>query len=81
MTKDDGETITVIAENVGRLFGVGDKFVVYTQNDAIMVYFWESGRYARLTAPGKRGCWSNHVFPAMRWYGAMRIIPINNRTV
>ncbi|NLX71244.1 MAG: hypothetical protein GX024_10220 [Clostridiales bacterium] len=55
MTKDDGETITVIAENVGRLFGVGDKFVVYTQNDAIMVYFWESGRYARLTAPGEKG--------------------------
>ena len=41
MTRDDGKTITAVAENVGRLFGVGDKFIVYTQNDAVMLYFWK----------------------------------------
>lgn len=55
MTRDDGKTITAVAENVGRLFGVGDKFIVYTQNDAVMLYFWENDCYARLTGPGQKG--------------------------
>jgi len=55
MTRDDGETIKVVAQGVGRLFGVGDKFIVYTQNDSIMLYFWEIDRYARLTQPGEKG--------------------------
>ena len=54
MTRDDGKTITAVAENVGRLFGVGDKFIVYTQNDAVMLYFWENDCYARLTGPGQK---------------------------
>jgi len=54
MTRDDGQNITVVAESVGRLFGVGDKFIVYTQDDAIMLYFWEIDRYARLTKPGEK---------------------------
>lgn len=55
MTRDDGRTIIAVAEGVGRLFGVGDRFIVYTQNDAIMLYFWESECYARLTGPGHKG--------------------------
>ncbi len=55
MTKDDGKAITVVAESVGRLFGVGDNFIVYTQGNTIMLYFWEIDRYARLTAPGEKG--------------------------
>ena len=54
MTADDGKTIINIAYGVARPFGVGDDFVVYMQNDSIMVYFWEIDRYARLTAPEKR---------------------------
>jgi hypothetical protein len=55
MTRDDGKTIKVVAQGVGRLFGVGDKFIVYTQNDSIMLYFWAIDRYARLTKPGEKG--------------------------
>jgi len=55
MTADDGKTIKTIAYSVGRPFGVGDNFVVYMQKDAIMLYFWEIDRYARLTAPGQKG--------------------------
>lgn len=55
MTADDGKTIINIAYGVARPFGVGDDFVVYMQNDSIMLYFWEIDRYARLTAPGEKG--------------------------
>nr|MBO2494858.1 hypothetical protein [Clostridia bacterium] len=55
MTRDDGKTIQVVAQGVGRLFGVGDKFIVYTQNDSIMLYFWEIDCYARLTKPDEKG--------------------------
>lgn len=70
MTRDDGKTIQIVAQGVGRVFGVGDKFIVYTQNDSIMLYFWEIDRYARLTAPGEKGMlskacvWGNVVV----WY-------------
>lgn len=55
MTMDDGRSIKMVAQGVGRLFGVGDKFIVYTQDDSIMLYFWETDRYARLTKPGEKG--------------------------
>lgn len=55
MTADDGKTIITIAKGVARPFGVGDNFVAYMQDDSIMVYFWETETYARLTAPGEKG--------------------------
>lgn len=55
MTADNGKTIVNIAYGVARPFGVGDDFVVYMQNDSIMVYFWETERYAQLTALGEKG--------------------------
>lgn len=55
MTVDDGKTIINIAHGVARPFGVGNDFVVYMQNDSIMLYFWEIDRYAQLTGPGEKG--------------------------
>ena len=66
-----GEPVTV-AQGVGRVFDVGEDFVVYTQNDAIMLYFWDLDRYARLTPEGQKGllsrsCVDGHT---VIWYDA-----------
>lgn len=51
----DGEEIIDIAQGVGRFFGVGDNFVAYTQNNNIMLYFWEDERYAHINPKGIQG--------------------------
>ena len=55
LTLDDGKNVIDVAKNVGRIFGIGDTFIAYMQNDSIMIYFWEAKRYARLTAEGEAG--------------------------
>ncbi len=49
LTLDKGETITTVAEGVGRFFGIGEDFIVYTQQGRIKLYFWETRRFAILT--------------------------------
>ena len=66
-----GEPETV-AQGVGRVFDVGEDFVVYTQNDVIYLYFWDLERYARLTPEGQKGllsksCVNGHT---VIWYDA-----------
>lgn len=51
----DGKEIIDVAEGVGRFFGVGDNFIGYTQDNNIMVYFWEDGRYAHINPKGIDG--------------------------
>jgi hypothetical protein len=48
---EDGPVLSV-AKGVGRIFGMGDHFVVYMQQDEIFLYFWGSGQYARLSPEG-----------------------------
>ena len=55
MTRDDGKTITAVAEKCWEAVWRRNKFIVYTQNDAVMLYFWENDCYARLTGPGQKG--------------------------
>jgi len=68
----DDDRIIEIAEGVGRIFGVGDTFVVYMQNNQIMLYFWEINRYARITAEGEAGRLSDSCVSGNRvvWYDA-----------
>lgn|GEM_PF-1297766 len=61
-----------VAQGVGRVFDVGEDFVVYTQDDAIMLYFWDLDRYARLTPEGQKAllsksCANGHT---VVWYDA-----------
>jgi hypothetical protein len=51
----DGVEVITVAECVGRIFGVGDKFVAYTQEGSIMVYFWETNTYARISDSDETG--------------------------
>jgi hypothetical protein len=55
LTLDKGKTIMTVAEGVGRFFGIGEDFVVYTQQGRIMIYFWNAGRFATLTKEGEQG--------------------------
>jgi len=55
LTLDEGENIITVAEGVGRFFGVGEDFIVYTQQGAIMIYFWETRQYATLTKEDEQG--------------------------
>jgi len=68
---EDGRILDV-AESVGRIFGVGDTFVAYMQNNQIMLYFWEINRFARLTAEGEAGRLSDSCVSGNRvvWYDA-----------
>lgn len=66
-----GDPVTV-AQGVGRVFDVGEDFVVYTQNDVIYLYFWDLERYAQLTPEGQKGllsrsCVNGHT---VIWYDA-----------
>lgn len=45
----DGNNIVTVANGVGRFFGVGDRFVAYTQAGTIMLYFWNEDTYAYIT--------------------------------
>jgi len=40
---------------VGRFFGLGDDFIVYTQQGRIKIYFWETSRFATLTKEDEQG--------------------------
>ncbi len=69
---DSEQEIIDVATDVGRIFGIGDTFVVYMQNSEIILYFWEIHRYARLTPKGRAGrlsdtCVSGNV---VVWYEA-----------
>jgi len=55
LTIDKGETITTVAEGVGRFFGIGEDFIVYTQQGRIKIYFWETSRFATLTKEDEQG--------------------------
>ena len=55
LTLDKGETIVTVAEGVGRFFGLGDDFIVYTQQGRIKIYFWETSRFATLTKEDEQG--------------------------
>jgi hypothetical protein len=70
LTLDDGEEIVMVASGVGRIFGVGDSFVAYMQDEAIMLYFWKQDRYARLTAEGEAGRLSSVSGNTVIWYDA-----------
>ena len=66
-----GEPVAV-AQGVGRVFDVGEDFVVYTQNDVIYLYFWDLERYAQLTPEGQKAllsksCVDGHT---VIWYDA-----------
>lgn len=51
----DGKDIITVATGIGRFFGVGDKFVAYTQEGKIMLYFWEEGQYAHINPKDTQG--------------------------
>jgi hypothetical protein len=70
LTLDDGNEIIEVAKDVGRIFGVGKDFVAYMQDNAIMLYFWEAERYARLTAEGEAARLSSVSGNAVVWYDA-----------
>ncbi|NLN42479.1 MAG: hypothetical protein GX160_11020 [Clostridiales bacterium] len=54
LTIDNGKTIIDVDENVARPYGIGDGFIAYMKDDAVMVYFWELDRYAQLNKPGTK---------------------------
>lgn len=54
LTLDMGRTVIDVDENVARPYGIGDGFIAYMKEDAIMVYFWELDRYAQLNKPGTK---------------------------
>jgi len=71
LLRKGGKPVTV-AQGVGRVFDIGEDFVVYTQNDTIYLYFWELERYAQLTPEGQKGllsrsCVNGHTIV---WYDA-----------
>lgn len=72
LTIDNGKTIIDVDENVARPYGIGDGFIAYMKDDAVMVYFWEIDRYAQLNKPGTKarltqgGVYDNRVI----WYCA-----------
>lgn len=72
LTLDKGETIITVAEGVGRFFGIGEDFIVYTQQGRIKLYFWETRRFATLTKEGEQAKLSE--FPVsgrtIIWYDA-----------
>ena len=70
LTLDDGKEIINVAKDVGRIFGVGESFVAYMQEEAIILYFWEENRYARLTAGGEAGRLSGVAGNTVAWYDA-----------
>jgi len=77
----DGKEIITVATGVGRLFGVGDHFIVYTQNQKIMLYFWEIDRYGQLTGPGQKGTLSKKPVAGnlVVWYDANHANEIKDR--
>jgi len=70
LTLDDGEEIIELASGVGRIFGVGDSFVAFMKDEAVMLYFWKQDRYARLTAEGEAGRLSSVSGNTVIWYDA-----------
>jgi hypothetical protein len=70
LTLDDGKEIIEVAKDVGRIFGVGKSFVAYMKDEAIMLYFWEQDRYARLTAVGEAARLSSVSGNTVVWYDA-----------
>lgn len=72
LTLDKGKTIIDVDEKVARPYGLGDGFIAYMKDDAVMVYFWELDRYAQLNKPGTKarltqgGVYGNKVV----WYCA-----------
>jgi len=71
ITRKTGEP-QMVAQGVGRVFDVGEDFVVYTQNDGIMLYFWDLDRYARLTPEGQKALLSKSCANGQTvvWYDA-----------
>lgn len=60
LTLDQGNSAITVAENVGRFFGLGNDFIVYTQQGHIKIFFWDRKQYADLTVSGEPAKLSEH---------------------